>query len=177
MAGLTKEQIQAIDDLTSKIVALDVPEWGGTVYLRPMEVGELDDYSNAVVRAKASGGLADFRSHLVAKCLCDEHGNRLFTDAEVGILARKNAVVMNRIYKACDDLNDISPRKVEEIAGNSNAGQSACSSSDSPATSSEPSGKSTECQSPSSASGGPSIDTTSPSGANGNRSGDSSPPG
>jgi hypothetical protein len=171
MAGLTKEQIAAIDDLSSKVVPFDVPEWGGVVYIRPMSVGELDDYSNAVVRAKPSGGLPNFRAGLVAKCLCDESGKRLFSDEEILVLGQKNAVVMNRLYKACDDLNDISPKKVEDIAGNSSAGQPESSSSGSPAISKEHSDKSTECQSPSSASGGPSTDTSNPSAESGNKSG------
>lgn len=176
MGVLTREQITAVDDLTTKVVRVDVPEWGGTVCLRPMNVAELDEYSNAAMRArqKGEGAMANFRSRLVAYCLCDEKGNRLFTDEEVAVLAAKCGTVINRLYEACDELNDISPRRLEDVAGNSSAGQSGSSNSDSPATSSEASTTSTACPSPSSASGGPTTDTTSHSDGSGSRSGGSS---
>lgn len=171
--ALTREQINAIDDISVEMVEVNVPEWGGSVFLRPMTVGELDEYSNAVVRAKDKG-LSNFRSRLVAYCLCNDKGERLFSDADVDQLARRNAVVVNRLYEAADKLNDISPQKVEAVAGNSNAGQSASSSSGSPAISNEPSDRLIECPQQSSGSGGLSTSTTNPSGESGNRSGESS---
>lgn len=137
MRILTKEQIEAIDDMTSKTVEVEVPEWGGSVRLRPMTVTELDEYSNAIVRAKLTG-LADFRSRLVAYCMCDSNGVRLFNEKDIQGLAKHNAVIVNRLYEECDKLNDISPRKVEEIAGNSEAGQSESSASGLPAILVEP---------------------------------------
>jgi hypothetical protein len=103
---LTKEQIKAVDDLRSRIVSVDVPEWGGSVNIRPMDVRELDEYSNDAMRSKASG-LKDFRTRLVAYCLCDENGNRLFTEKDIDALAGKSGTVMDRLYRACDELNDI----------------------------------------------------------------------
>ena len=140
MGILTREQIEAIDDMTTKTVEVEVPEWGGSVRLRPMTVTELDEYSNAIVRAKLTG-LADFRSRLVAYCMCDAHGVRLFDEKHIQGLAKHNAVVVNRLYEECDKLNDISPRKVEEIAGNYEAGQPESFASDLPAISDEPSKK------------------------------------
>jgi hypothetical protein len=174
---LTREQIDAIDDLTAQMVEVDVPEWGGSAFLRPLEVGELDDYSNKVMRARQKGeGLTNFRAELVAKCLCDAKGVRLYSDADVAILAKKNGVVVNRLYEAADKLNDIGPKKIEDIAGNSHAGQSDSSSSDLPAISNAPFDKSIECPSQSSASGGLSTGTTSPSAESGNKPGESSSP-
>jgi hypothetical protein len=174
---LTREQIDAIDDLTAKMVKVEIPEWGGSAFLRPLEVGELDDYSNKVMRARQKGeGLANFRAELVAKCLCDAKGVRLYSDADVAILAKKNGMVVNRLYEAADKLNDIGPQKIEDVAGNSHAGRSDSSSSDLPATSEKLSEKSTECPLPSSASGGLSTDTTSPSAESGNKPGESSSP-
>lgn len=175
MGILTREQIDAIDDLTVKMIEVEVPEWGGSVFIRPMTVSELDDYSNAVVRAKAKG-LSDFRSKLVAYCLCDAKGERLYSDEEIQLIARHNAVVVNRLYEASDALNDISPRKVEAVAGNSPAGQPESSDSGLPATSTEPSMNSAECPPPSSECGGLTTSTTSPSEGSGSKSGESSQP-
>jgi hypothetical protein len=172
---LTREQIQAVDDLRSRIVQIDVPEWGGSVTIRPMDVRELDEYSNDAMRSKATG-MRDFRTRLVAYCLCDEQGNRLFTEKDIDALAGKSGTVMDRLYRACDELNDIGPKKIEDIAGNSPAGQSDSSSSDLPAISNAASTKSIECPSPSSDSGKPSTDITNPSAESGSRSTESSSP-
>ena len=175
MGILTREQIQAVDDLRSRIVQVDVPEWGGSVNIRPMDVRELDEYSNDAMRSKATG-MRDFRTRLVAYCLCDEQGNRLFTEKDIDALAGKSGTVMDRLYRACDELNDIGPKKIEDIAGNSPAGQSDSSSSDLPAISNAASTKSIECPSPSSDSGKPSTDITNPSAESGSRSTESSSP-
>jgi hypothetical protein len=155
---LTKQQIAAVDDLKAKIVRVEVPEWGGAVCLRPMTVRELDDYSNEVMRNKGNG-LRDFRTRLVACSLCDEQGQRLFTDDEVDMLAAKSGAAMDRLYRACDEINDIGPKRMEDIAGNSSPGQPECSHSDSPGTSGATSATSSGCPSPSSASGGPTTST------------------
>ena len=175
MGILTKEQIEAVDDLRSRIVQVDVPEWGGSVNIRPMDVRELDEYSNDAMRSK-SPGMRDLRTRLVAYCLCDENGKRLFTEQDIDALAGKSGTVMDRLYRACDELNDIGPKKIEDIAGNSPAGQSDSSSSDLPAISNAASTKSIECPSPSSDSGKPSTDTTNPSAESGSRSTESSLP-
>ena len=175
MGILTKEQIQAVDDLRSRIVCVDVPEWGGSVNIRPMDVRELDEYSNDAMRCKSTG-MRDFRTRLVAYCLCDENGKRLFTEQDIDALAGKSGTVMDRLYRAVDELNDIGPKKIEDIAGNSPAGQSDSSSSDLPAISNAASTKSIECPSPSSDSGKPSTDITNPSAESGSRSTESSSP-
>lgn len=169
MGILTREQIQAVDDLCSRIVQVDVPEWGGSVNIRPMDVRELDEYSNEAMRSKATG-MRDFRTRLVAYCLCDEQGNRLFTEKDIDALAGKSGTVMDRLYRACDELNDIGPKKIEDIAGNSPAGQSDSSSSDLPAISNAALTTSIECPSPSSDSGKPSTDITNHSAESGSRS-------
>lgn len=158
MGILTKEQIEAVEDLTAQIVKVDVPEWGGTVCLRPMTVGELDAYSNEAMRKRESG-VDDFRSKLLAYCLCDEHGKRLFTNGDIAKLAERNGPVMARLYDIADKLNDIGPKAVEDLAGKSGSGQTPSSDSVSPGTSSEPSPRSTDSPSPSSGTGEPSTGT------------------
>lgn len=133
--ALTKEQIERIDDLSAKLVEVDVPEWGGSVFLRPMTVGELDAFANESMR-KRETGVDNFRSKVVACCLCDAKGDRLFSDAEVAVLAAKSGPVIARLYEMADKLNDITPPRVEQVAGKSDAGQTAPESSGfaSPAT-------------------------------------------
>jgi hypothetical protein len=115
MSALNKHQILgAVDTQTLKV---EVPEWGGDVYLRVMTVGERDEYENEWLRSK-DRGMANFRTKFLGKCLCDEKGVRLFTDAELGELAKKSATVMNRLWNEAMKFNALREEDVEQIAGN-----------------------------------------------------------
>lgn len=115
MTTLNKHQILgAVDVLVKKV---EVPEWGGDVHLRVMSVGERDEYENEWIKAKDKG-MANFRTKFLAKCLCDEKGIRLFSDSEMNELAKKSAVVMNRLWQEAMEFNALQDTDVEKIAGN-----------------------------------------------------------
>jgi hypothetical protein len=113
--ALTKEQILAADDLG--LLELKVKEWGGSVFIRIMTCGERDAYENEWVKNKERG-VENFRTKFLAKCLCDEKGERLFSDAEVDQLARKSAKVMARVWAKAMEHNALTDQDVEELAKN-----------------------------------------------------------
>jgi hypothetical protein len=113
--GLTKDQILAADDLGLFKVA--VPEWGGDVFVRVMTVGERDAYENEWMRKKDTG-VDDFRTKFLVRCLVDASGNRLFDNGDVQKLAAKSAKVMNRLWQAAMEHNNLSDADVEELAKN-----------------------------------------------------------
>lgn len=125
MAALTKDQILAADDLG--LLKLSVPEWGGDVYIRVMTVGERDAYENEWQRKKETG-VDDFRTKFLVRCLVDEKGNRLFDNGDVARLATKSARVMNRVWMAAMEHNNLSDQSIEELAKNSDPGPMAGSS-------------------------------------------------
>ena len=125
MASLTKEQILAADDMG--LLKITVPEWGGDVYIRVMTVGERDAYENEWQRKKDTG-VDDFRTKFLVRCLVDEKGNRLFDNADVIRLSQKSARVMNRVWLAAMDHNNLSDQSIEELAKNSDPGPTAGSS-------------------------------------------------
>lgn len=125
MATLTKDQILAADDLG--LLKLTVPEWGGDVYIRVMTVGERDAYENEWQR-KRETGVDDFRTKFLVRCLVDEKGNRLFDNGDVTRLAQKSARVMNRVWMAAMEHNNLSETTIEELAKNSDPGPTAGSS-------------------------------------------------
>jgi hypothetical protein len=115
--ALTKEQILAADDLG--LLEMKVKEWGGSVFIRVMSCGERDAYENEWVAAKAkNSGVANFRTKFLARCLCDDKGERLFTDAEVEQLAKKSARVMSRVWAKAMEHNALTENDVEELAKN-----------------------------------------------------------
>lgn len=125
MPALTKEQILAVEDCS--LLKLSVPEWGGDVFIRVMTVGERDAYENEWQRKKETG-VDDFRTKFLIRCLVDEKGNRLFDNSDVQRFATKSARIMNRVWLAAMEHNNLSDSTIEELAKNSEPGPTAGSS-------------------------------------------------
>jgi len=113
--ALSKDQILAADDMGLKEV--EVPEWGGNVFVRVMTVGERDSYENEWIVNK-NKGVENFRSKFLQRVLCDEKGELLFTASEIDLLAKKSARVITRIWEAAMRHNALSDGDVEELAKN-----------------------------------------------------------
>ena len=113
--ALSKEQILAADDMGLKEV--EVPEWGGNVFVRVMTVGERDSYENEWIVNK-NKGVENFRSKFLQRVLRDEKGELLFTASEIDLLAKKSARVITRIWEAAMKHNALSDGDVEELAKN-----------------------------------------------------------
>jgi len=113
--ALSKDQILAADDMG--LFEVEVPEWGGTVFVRVMSVGERDSYENEWIVNK-NKGVENFRSKFLQRVLCDEKGELLFTASEIDLLAKKSARVITRIWEAAMRHNALSDGDVEELAKN-----------------------------------------------------------
>ena len=113
--ALTAEQILAADDLG--LLEVKVKEWGGSVFIRVMTVGELDAYQKEWV-GKRDTGVGNFRAKFLARCLCDQAGQRLFSDEQIEQLAAKSAKVVGRLFDKAAAHNAITEKDVEELAKN-----------------------------------------------------------
>jgi hypothetical protein len=110
MKTLSRDEIFAAPDLPR--VAVDVPEWGGRVFVRALTVAEQDSLF-------AEGGVEKgYNARLVAFCTVDENGGRIFVDADYAALAKKSAVALGRLIVAIGKVNAATPVAREEIAGN-----------------------------------------------------------
>ena len=100
---LNKNEIKAAP--RAKPVPVEVPEWGGTVYVRPLMAWELDE-----LELELAGGdtgqrdASNFRARLLAKCLCDEFGARLFADDEAGEIGEMDAAPISRLFEVAQTL-------------------------------------------------------------------------
>lgn len=118
MAVLSKEQILAAHDLATEDV--DVSEWGGAVRLRLLTGTERARFEDEVLDARSKGKeLPRFKLKLLALCLVDDAGNRLFTDAELDALGKKSAKVIEVLFDACRRMNGLAQDAVEEEEKNS----------------------------------------------------------
>ena len=110
--ALTAEQILAADDMGLKKVA--VPEWGGDVHIRVMSVGERDNYERLWM-GKRETGVENFRTEYLARVLCDEKGDLLFSRERVAALAKKSGAVMGRLFDEAMKHNRMTEEDVEQL--------------------------------------------------------------
>lgn len=110
--ALTAEQILAADDMGLKEVA--VPEWGGSVFIRVMTVGERDEYERMWI-GQRDKGIANFRTQYLARVLCDEAGKLLFTRDKIDALAAKSGAVCGRLFDEAMQHNRMTEEDVQEL--------------------------------------------------------------
>lgn len=129
MAVLTKDQILSSDDLEMELV--DVPEWGGEVWVRTLRARERDQFEAESLQKKGENYETNFRNlraRLVALTMVDEEGNLLFKGKDVEALGNKSARAMDRVFSVAQRLNGIGKHDIEELTKNSEPAPSESSS-------------------------------------------------
>ena len=116
---ITKADIVAFNDLKSEVI--EVPEWGGSVTIRRMTGGERDAYEADIFESKGAQlqlKRENFRAKLIARCLVDDNGERMFSDGEIAALSKKSAAALDRLFTACQRLNGMTGAEQEKIEKN-----------------------------------------------------------
>ena len=112
--GLKEKILESVDLPLEKI---EVPEWGTTVYLRGMTSAERDAWEMSIYESKGIK-MDNIRARLVSLALCDENGDRLFSDGEAEKLGKKNAKVITKLFEIAQRLSGIGQKDVEELSKN-----------------------------------------------------------
>jgi hypothetical protein len=112
---LSRDEINPVTD--RRLKEIEIPEWGGSVCLRIMTCNEKDIWEHQFHGKKVTPTI--IRAALVAKCLCDENGVRLYTDQQTDELGAKSCVVLDRLFDICMKSNRFSKEDVDELAKNS----------------------------------------------------------
>ena len=122
--SLTREQILAAVD--QKIEAVDVPEWGGTVYVRNLTGKRRDQFERSRYRVVGKGTDKDVevvtentRASLLAMTVCDKDGVLVFTEADIEALGEKNGAVLDRLFDVAQRLSGMRPADIVARAKNS----------------------------------------------------------
>lgn len=116
---LTKDQIFEIKD--QQIELVNIPEWGGQVYVRGMSGSERDSFEASVIELRGSTqkvNLQNVRAKLVSLTACDEEGNRLFSDSDVVELGKKSATALQRIFDVAQKLSGFSKEDISLLKKN-----------------------------------------------------------
>lgn len=118
MKTLTKDQILAAHDLETR--AVEVKAWGGKV-----NVSELSADASAAFAAATfdedGNQIRDGKSwkvKLVAACVVDDEGKRLFSDEDVAALGAKSNSAIAKLYEAAAELNGFGPKAKEDAEKN-----------------------------------------------------------
>jgi hypothetical protein len=112
--ALTAQAILKAEDLPKRRV--EIPEWGGHVFVRELTGTERDEYEQRFVNV-ATGerrpNVPNMRAWLVTMCAIDDKGKRLFVNAQVDAVGSKSAGVLTRLFEVAADLNGLSDDSVE----------------------------------------------------------------
>ena len=105
---LNRDAILAADDL--KRESVEIPEWGGTVWVRVMTGAERDDWERQILDSRGldnKTNLSNARARLAVLCACGENGERLFGDEDLDAVGGKSAAALERIFDLALKLNRI----------------------------------------------------------------------
>ena len=128
---LTKEAIFAVEDLRSE--RIDVPEWGGYLYIRTLKGWERDQFEQSMFEGIGKTRKQKFenlRARLVALTVVNAKGERLFTAKEAKLLGEKSASALDKCFSVAQKLNGMKAEDVEDMVKNSETDQSEDSTSD-----------------------------------------------
>lgn len=131
--SLNKESILKSDDLRREKV--EIPEWGGHVWVRALSGKERDKYETSVVSRQGSRAKVDtknIRARLASLTICDEEGNRLFSEADIEELGKKSASALSKIFNLSQKLSGVTAADVAELVEALDENPSDSSASDSP---------------------------------------------
>lgn len=114
--ALTRDAILAASDL--RVEAVDVPEWGGQVFVRVFSGASRDRLDAFLAKSlDASGKLRDptgLRSLVVILAACDAAGEPLFSGKDAEALERKSSLALVRVFDAAAKLNGLGDTAINE---------------------------------------------------------------
>lgn len=117
---LTKDEILATKGKL-KTQVVEVPEWGGDVLASELSGTERDAWEASIVSSQGKTvrrDMRNIRAKLVARCIVDEAGQRLFSDADIDELGALSASALDRVFSVAQQLNGMREADIEELAGN-----------------------------------------------------------
>jgi hypothetical protein len=120
VAILTRDEIIAAVDLVAEEV--EVPQWGGSVLVKPLTAKQRGQLISSIVEQRKTGNilrLEDIQIRTCAMSIVDEAGKRLFSDADMRMLAGKSSAALQIVSDVAQRLSGLSDEQVEELQGNS----------------------------------------------------------
>lgn len=103
--ALNRDEILAANDV--EIHEVEVPEWGGSVLVRPLTAGDASKLGDEATTAV-----------LVALSCVDEDGETLFTEDDIPALEKKSLAALKRVVEVVVEINGLTDEALQEAVGN-----------------------------------------------------------
>ena len=115
---LDRNEILEYQDIETHVVP--VPEWGAkaAVRLKVLSAVERDAFEASTVTTKGGKqkpNLANLRARLVARCMVDAKGERVFQSGDVARLGNKSSKALDRLFAKCQEINGFSDSDIEDL--------------------------------------------------------------
>lgn len=112
--ALSASDILNADDLP--IERVELPAWGGHVYIRTLTGKERDFYEMSCLTGKDS--MQNMRAKLVALTACTEDRKPIFTPEQIKELGKKSCVELDRCFEVAQRINRLRAEDVEGLIKN-----------------------------------------------------------
>jgi hypothetical protein len=116
---LTAQLILSAQDI--RIERVEVPEWGGHIYVRTIAGTEREKYIESIREVVRKGKkqevniiLAESGAKLLQKTLCDKNGALIFSENDISALGQKSSKALQRCIDASAEINGLSEDAMEE---------------------------------------------------------------
>ena len=113
--SLSRDAILECPD--ANIVPVEVPEWGGVVYVKELTAEERSRYDILLFK-DGKVDTDNYYARLCVFCVTDEHGNRIFSDDDAVPLGRKSSGAVGRVFDVARKLNRIGAEEVADLEKN-----------------------------------------------------------
>ncbi len=134
MVLLSRDAILSAKD--DQVELVQVAAWGGSLYVRGMTAGELDNFYKSMRRGQGNKVRVDtdlFQSRVVARCAVEgphPGARRLFDASDVEALKNKNGAALKLVFDVAARLSGITDAEEEEVAEDFDDARSDASSTD-----------------------------------------------
>jgi hypothetical protein len=105
-----------LPDLADELV--EVPEWGYRLRVRSLTGAERDAFEASLLESRGKSrevNLRNMRAKLVAASVRRSDDKRVFSDAQVEALGKKNAAALQRVFRVAQRLSGLGEDEVEEL--------------------------------------------------------------
>lgn len=101
----------------NKVVSVDVPEWGGSLYVRVLSGSQRDQLEAYICTKRGkTEDYAGVRALLVQLSACDKDGKPLFQPSDLPAISERSSIALQRVFDAAAKLNGLNSGSVEQAA-------------------------------------------------------------
>lgn len=97
---------------------VEVPEWGGAVFVRSVRGNEWMEFRDAVMNRQGEVIENTMMARLVALTICDAGGKRLFANDDWELVNELPLSPLMRVFRVAMKFNNLDDGDVEELSGN-----------------------------------------------------------